>query len=664
MNAMIRRMALAASIVLAAAGSVGASHASVTPVAPRPATVLDAGLVAMLDAAEPGESLIVFVHGEGREDASRAARAVGLDVLERWEKVGVAVASGSAEAIRRLSADPSVTYIEPDRPVEMLLDTAHIATRAQEAREPAAGLLEPEGFPYDGTGVTIAIPDSGIDATHPMFVQDGTSKVVRNLRHACLESAPCSAWVEADDNDAADGHGTAVASVAAGYERVSARGRTVRGVAPGAKLVGLGSEGVYLYGHLSGFNWVLENHADPCGDGTCPPIRVMSYSGGSADSVTAAQLVEALVSEGITVTVAVGNDGGDGSQDNVSPLVHTTTPGVIGVANYEDNDIGSRDYGLDPSSGRGLRTDPSSYPDLAAPGTWITLACRATQRRCQPGLEADPDYSILTGTSLSAPYVAGVVALLVEANPALTPADIEDLLEDTAYQFGTADYVSDPTNPNHTTSFDRGHGLVDVTAALAAALERPAPYWSCGTGDIVDPEGDATALAEETGLSPPSADGLDITRAWVSTDPTTGALTFAVRLADLGELPPAAAVGEYLRFYFTYAGAPYEVHMQRLGGAAEASVRFHLQTAGSAIDRVIVADDLAGSFDHVADVVRAVVPASAFNDWNPAVPVVVDGDLLTGLQVTSNRPHGNRPAGPAFLIADTAKGACPHIVGS
>jgi hypothetical protein len=466
-----------------------------------------------------------------------------------------------------------------------------------------------------------------------------------------------------------------VAGVAAGFERTTVNGRTVRGVAPGSKLIGLGSGVTYplaLYGAISGLNWVLENHLDPCGDGSCPPIKVVNNSygygagGGGEFNPDAAhsKLSDALVRAGVVVVFGVSNNGGDGSVNQVSAHARNPTPGVIGVANYNDAGLGSRDYGLHPSSSRGLKTDPTTYPDLAAPGSGITSACTYTAPFCRTpgsdGLVIDPHYATADGTSLSTPYVAGVAALLLEANPALTPAQIEYLLEDTAYQFRPADYVTDPRNPNHTTSFDRGHGLIDVTAALAAALDRPAPAGPVcdGSGLIVDPPGDATNVdAFETGLPAAASEkALDITRAWISTDPSTGALTFTIRLADLGELPPSGTAGEYLYFIFTYSGRLYEVHMERLGGAAELSTHFKLTTEFSG---AVVADGLHGEFDHGGDVVRAVVPSGTFNAWDAALPVITNGDMLGSLEVLAQRRMPR-----LALTADGAKGGCPYIVGS
>lgn len=645
-------VALAASVVNAQAARTETSS-------------IDDQLATTLSASKPGDPIVVFVHSATIQDAVRATESAGLELIERWTRVGIAVAFGVPSAIRRLGTDPSVLFVEPNQPVQLLLDTAHSATRAEDARDAGMGLLDPAGMPYDGSGVTIAINDTGIDGTHEMFMQDGSSKVVRNLRHVCVYPDPCDEWIDVEHNDD-DGHGTAVAGVAAGFERLTLNGRRVRGVAPGARLVGLGTNTyTQIYGHLSGLNWVLENHQDPCSDGSCPAIRVVSnswgtLSNGALDEDSAVtKLSDQLVAAGIVVTFAISNNGGDGSTDWTMFAAHNPTPGVIGVAAYDDADSGTREHGLWSSSSRALRTDPTTYPDLAAPGAGITTACSVAQNRCHPNGDADPSYSKLWGTSFASPYVAGAAALLFEADPSLTPAQVEYLLENTAYQFGTDDYVADPRNPDHTTSFDRGHGLIDVAAALAAALSRPLPYSSCGS--VVDDRGDARDVSAVSGLpGEVSEEGLDLTAAQVSTDPSTGALSFAIRLADLSELPPSGAVSESLQFHLTYRDVPYELHLERHGGAAEVYLDFRLQT----VSRQIVSEDLEGRFDQAQDLVTVVVPANSFHAWDPAIPVLQSGDVVSGLWLTANRSYGISPVGPAYLTADSASSNCDYVVGS
>ncbi|MGQ0434035.1 MAG: S8 family serine peptidase [Microthrixaceae bacterium] len=671
--------ALAAVVLVVSTGAAFAQHApasrTIASAQPAPVQVMAPGLADQLEAAPAGEDVMVFVHATTVSDAKQAATTAGLQVVDQWDRINVAIAVGTPDAVERVSLDPAVSYVEPNRAVDLYLDTAHKATGADDARSEAFNLLDANGNAFDGTGITIAINDTGVDGTHPMFDGGGTTKVVRNLRQVCHQIL-CDTFVDVPDSDQANGHGTHVAGIAAGYEDTMVNGEIVRGAAPGAKLVGLGSgAGLSLYGTTTGLNWVLDNHADPCGDDSCPPIKVVNNSWGSGGGAfrpndAASLLSDLLVAEGVTVVFSAGNgdtagDGGNGSDNRVNSYSQNPTPGVIAVANYDDGGNGSRNNALDSSSSRGLKTDPTTYPDLAAPGTNITSACTYLLPICRSSADVtDPYYAAITGTSMAAPYVSGIVAVLLQADPLLTPADLEDILEDTAHKFGDpADFVADPRNTDDTTAYDRGHGLIDVTRALARALDRPAPGGGpvCGGGaGIVDADGDATDVVFPTGApSALSENALDVTAASVTTNPSTGALTFSIKVVDLGDLPPKGAIGEYFRYYFTYGGARYLLGMQRLGGSAAGQQSFNLSTDGLSTTSESVATGLPGSFDPTTDTISATLPANVFNAWKPTISVIGDGDLVTGLEILAQRRLT-----PLTISTDTAAGTCPYIVGT
>jgi serine protease AprX len=88
---------------------------------------------------------------------------------------------------------------------------------------------------------------------------------------------------------------------------------------------------------------------------------------------------------------------------------------------------------------------------------------------CTTGLDPQEggDYNTISGTSMATPHISGIVAQLFQANPAATPAQVEAAIESTAYKFADgAPYEGG--DQNGTTSFDKGHGLVDVVAAARA----------------------------------------------------------------------------------------------------------------------------------------------------------------------------------------------------
>jgi subtilisin family serine protease len=418
----------------------------------------------------------VLVHGTSTAAAIRAARASGLKVLTRWDAIDVAVASGSRAQIRSVAKRPGVSYLEGDQPLKYALATSNIATRGDEARRTLDGA---DGGALDGRGVSVAVLDSGVDGTHPMLTdKDGSSAVVRNMKSICADpinlGPDCFVDVPTNDSDTLSlgGHGTHVAGIVAGRD-VTVDGTAMHGAAPGAKVVALSiGSTIAILDALDGFDWVLQNHAHPCGADVsaaeCPPIKVVSNSwgpagGGDFDPQDAiVQFQRRLAAQGIVTVWANGNDGGDGSDNFSNPPGQDPTPGIISVAAYDDQNTGTRNGTIADFSSRGRRGTISTYPDISAPGVNILSSCRATLPICDtagtPG-----DYVELSGTSMATPHIAGIVAQLFQRAPGATPAQIEDALKATAHKY-TDGAAYEPAGP-YTTSFDKGTGLVDVVAA-------------------------------------------------------------------------------------------------------------------------------------------------------------------------------------------------------
>ena len=431
----------------------------------------------VLKAATP---TTVLVHATDTATAAKAVQAVGLRKVTTFDKVGVVVATGLPAQVQLVRSQPGVTYVEGNQPIEMLLSTSNTATRGSEARSTLTGA---NGSALDGKGVSVAVIDSGVDPTHP-FLQnaDGTSAVVRNLKMLCdplTEStcAPVDAGSLNTDLLSGGGHGMHVNGIVAGRDVTLSDGTTMHGAAPGASLVSISTGAVlFIIGADAALNWVLENHNAPCGPGvpasTCPPIKVTSNSygptgGGDPNSATV-KIQRELVKEGVVSVWANGNDGGDGSASMSNPPGMDPTPGILSVASFFDQNTGTRNGTVSDFSSRGKAGDQSTYPDISAPGEDITSSCRINLPICTTGLDpkAAGDYNTISGTSMATPHISGIAAQLFQANPSATPAQVEAALATTAYKY--TDGAPYQAGTNGTTSFDKGHGLVDVVAATNA----------------------------------------------------------------------------------------------------------------------------------------------------------------------------------------------------
>ncbi len=342
----------------------------------------------------------------------------------------------------------------------------------------------------NGSGVSVAVIDSGVDPTHPYCGRRRQQRRRRQPqeRSASIESTPaptasCRADVVDTDTISGGGHGTHVNGIVAGRPTTLTDGGQLQGAAPGASLVSISTGAVLLIvGADSALNWVLENHEAPCGAGVpaaeCPPIKVTNNSygptgGGEFDPNSATvKLQRALVDEGVVTVWAAGNDGGDGSESLTNPPGQDPTGGILSVASYSDQDTGTRDGVVSEYSSRGDVGRPVHLAGPLGPGREHHLACRPYLPICSTGF--DPrngpgpldigTFNTISGTSMAAPHIAGIVAQLFQADPTATPAEVEAALKGTTYRY--TDGAAYTAVGGYTTSFDKGTGLVDVVAAV------------------------------------------------------------------------------------------------------------------------------------------------------------------------------------------------------
>lgn len=485
--------ALAALLVpaLAAQATTTASAVFAAPEPPRASSLADVQgfLAGELDDLTGAERTTVLVHGTDLEAAEEAVAASGLQRTMSFDRIGVVVARGTAAQVAAARTEPGVTYLEGNQPVELTQETSNLATRGQEAAETLTGA---DGTALTGRGVSVGVIDSGVDPNHPYLKDaDGEKAVVSNQKVVCDPfEAACQVLDVGTSVDtdtlSVGGHGTHVAGIASGRPTTLTDGGELRGAAPGSKVVSLSTgAALFIIGADAALNWVLENHEAPCGAGVsaaeCPPIKVTNNSygpsgGGELDPQSATvKLQRALAAEGVVTVWAAGNDGGDGSTSLTNPPGQDPTGGVLSVASYDDLGTGTRDGGLSSFSSRGRAGDQGTYPDLSAPGDTITSSCRPYLVVCSTGM--DPrngpgaldvgTFNTISGTSMAAPHVAGIVAQLFQAAPDATPAQVEEALTSTAHQYSSgAPYEA--AEGGGSTSFDKGAGLVDVVAAVGA----------------------------------------------------------------------------------------------------------------------------------------------------------------------------------------------------
>lgn len=432
----------------------------------------------------------VLVHGTDIATAKAAVSASGLHLITTFDKIGVAAARGTADQIRAAGNQPGISYLEGNTPFRFTLDTSNKATRGAEAVATQTGA---NGRPLNGSGVSVAVIDSGVDPTHPFFRNpDGSSAVVANLKSLCLDESTvttnCVLRVPKfldTDTSSGGGHGTHVSGIVAGRPTVLTDGTRLQGAAPGASLVSISTGAVLLIiGADSALNWVLENHRAPCGPGVsaakCPPIKVTNNSygptgGGTFDPNSATvKLQRALAAEGVVTVWAAGNDGGNGSKSLTNPPGQDPTGGILSVASYFDQNTGTRNGTVSTYSSRGAASNTSTWPDISAPGEDIESSCRLYLVICSTGLQPNNGpglldigtFNTISGTSMAAPHIAGIVAQLFQADPTATPAEVEAALKSTAYRYVNAAGYSQVGS--YLASFDKGTGLVDVVAAATA----------------------------------------------------------------------------------------------------------------------------------------------------------------------------------------------------
>ena len=348
----------------------------------------------------------------------------GVDVVSVGG--GVSLARALA-AVRHL---PGVVYAEPNALARAALtnpnDRYFASDWAWSAVSAVAGWSVYPGAYGSSGGATIAVVDTGVDASHP-DLSDG--RVLTSAGANCVRAnGTCIADSAADDN----GHGTHVAGIAA-----AATNNTigVAGTAFDARVIPvkvLDSRGYGSYAAITnGIVWAAQHGA-----------RVINLSiEGTIYSQTVCDAVKDARMSGAVVVAAAGNF------STSTQSMPAGCPGAIGVAATDQND------------------QPASFSDYGAPDVFVSA----------PGVSifstyVGGGYATMSGTSMAAPFVSGLAAQLIGQLPQRTPDDVARLLATTADKVGSSAYGADPygTCAGCTWNTTCGYGRIDMRRALAA----------------------------------------------------------------------------------------------------------------------------------------------------------------------------------------------------
>ncbi|MDX6646743.1 MAG: hypothetical protein QOK40_2470 [Miltoncostaeaceae bacterium] len=400
--------------------------------------------------------------------------AAGVPAQRFWITNALAIAAPRA-AIERLAAMPAVGRIDADPLVSAggALATPAPPAEGASAAAAAAGPGDGDARPLDliraravwrdfgitGAGIRVGSIDSGVDPDNP----DLAGKIVAWRDFVGNRTSPY------DDS----GHGTHTIGTMVGG---SAQGAPI-GVAPGAKVLvakaldeNAAGQGATL---LAAGQWMTDPDGNPATN-DFPAVVCNSWTAGDANDPWFDQVVRTWLAVGIVPVFAAGNTG-PGASTMGSPGSY---PSSLAVAAVDDSPAVASFSSRGPVSWDNRdRTGPAAgtvlvKPDVAAPGVGIVSTL-------------GHGYGTYSGTSMAAPHVAGVAALMKQANGGLGAPEIAQILRDTATDLGP------PGNDTGT-----GSGLVDALAAVAAALGRPIPAVAAAPA--------ASTASRPAGTTPPA----------------------------------------------------------------------------------------------------------------------------------------------------------------
>jgi len=432
-------------------------------------TSLETGLRTTVATNGVAQVIVQTTPGHASSELHPVIAALGGTIERTLDIINASVVDLPARAIPALANHPLVAHVSLDRAVAGTMERTSATIGATAVRE---------RFGYDGLGVGVAIIDSGVTPWHDDLASgDGGQRIVRFVDFVRNRPNPYDDY----------GHGTHVAGVIAGNGFDSGGART--GIAPRAHLMILKVLDAQGNGRISdviaAFDYVLKK-------GAGLNIRVVNLSVATRvdESYTTDPLTIAarqLVDAGIVVVAAAGNLGR--TADGHDAYGGITAPGnapwvlTVGASNHMGSASRADDQMAVFSSRGPTSLNSLAKPDLVAPGVGIeslsaqdstfysTLSPYLLNGTVATGYLP---YLSLTGTSMAAPVVSGTIALLLQANPALSPNAVKAILQYTAEVYAGYDPLTQGAG------FLNAAGAVELARSLvtSTATNGSPSFWS------------------------------------------------------------------------------------------------------------------------------------------------------------------------------------------
>ncbi len=437
---------------------------------------LDRQLEAVLPTLPATGSLEVIVTFNGSTPVTDAQRqalaALGLKGVT-MRSLPIAGVVATPAQIRSLLGMSDVRSVWLNAPLQLENREATALTGVDRLRTDSG--MRINGMPYTGRGLSVVVNDSGVDGTHAdvRFPEHTRQNVLAQTNLYALDAMLPITYREGVANtDIAGGHGTHVAGIIGG-NGANSPGASMEGVAPGAGIIGYGSgAGLFILDTIGGFDYALTHQAQY-------NIRVISNSfGNTGDTGTDFDpddptnvATKKLADRGVVVVFSAGNSG---SGEGTITGNFKKAPWVVTVA-AGDKQGRLATFSSRGEKGRGGRVDIDGVgytwedrPTVTAPGVDIASARASLGALDKASIEADaaalgtnlaPYYTLMSGTSMAAPHISGVVALMLEANPGMDWRDVKRVLQETASNI-----------PGHE-AWEVGAGYVNAYAAVQGALK-------------------------------------------------------------------------------------------------------------------------------------------------------------------------------------------------